>query len=314
MNPSSRYRLLASALAVFGCTRTPPPDAADAGASDVLADDAPADVPASDAGLVGVRPYRKRIPRSYDSSRPTPLVILLHGYGASGMAQDLYFRLGALAEERGFLYAYPDGTVDASGRRFWNATDACCDFAHSGVDDVAYITAIIDDMSARYNVDERRIYLVGHSNGGFMSHRMACELSTRVAAIVSLAGANWLDSSRCKPSSPVAVLQIHGDADTIIAYDGGTTASFGGGPYPGARATVAGWAMRNGCGSALESTGMMLDLVPDIPGAETRVEAHRDCRAGAAELWTIQGGGHVPGLQPSFAATIYDWLSAHPRP
>jgi polyhydroxybutyrate depolymerase len=265
---------------------------------------------AGDAGLVGARPYRSRVPRSYDPARPTPLIVLLHGYGASGMVQDLYFGLGRLVDERGFLYAYPDGTLDATGKRFWNATDACCDFMRTGVDDVAYITAIIDDLSARYNVDPRRVFVVGHSNGGFMANRLACDRASRLAAIVSLAGAAWADRARCPAGSPVAVLQVHGDRDDIVLYEGGV---FGTARYPGAVETVAGWAQRNGCG-ALESTGMMLDIESAIPGAETRVARHTGCAGGAAELWTIQGGGHVPSFQATWPGMVVDWLYAHARP
>ena len=95
----------------------------------------------------------------------------------------------------GFLYAFPDGTRDRLGNRFWNASDACCDLFQSGVDDVAYLTAVIDDMSARFHVDAKRIHLVGHSNGGFMSHRYACDRAERVAAFVSLAGDNYKDAA-----------------------------------------------------------------------------------------------------------------------
>ena len=80
---------------------------------------------------------------------------------------------------------------------------------------------MIDDISTRYNVDPKRIFIVGHSNGAFMSHRLACDLSDRIAAIASLAGAAWNDASKCNPSSQVSVLDVHGDADTVINYGGG---------------------------------------------------------------------------------------------
>ncbi|MEO7094385.1 MAG: alpha/beta fold hydrolase, partial [Polyangiales bacterium] len=201
----------------LGCSSDDPPRPAaedsgalpDEGAADVSNDgatiDGGSDV-ATDGGLVSARPYDAKVPSGYDKTKPTPLVILLHGYGASGAIQEGYFKLGAVADEKTFLLATPDGTLDGSGKRFWDASDACCNFTKTKVDDVAYVAAIIDDMSAKYNVDPKRVYLVGHSNGGFMSHRAACELSPRIAAIVSLAGAQWKNAAKCAPTSPVSIL------------------------------------------------------------------------------------------------------------
>jgi polyhydroxybutyrate depolymerase len=288
----------------------PAPDATPTDAAPTADVAPPEDAARADAGLLAARPYRSRVPRDYDPARPTPLIVLLHGYGASGTVQDLYFGLGRLADARGFLYAYPDGTVDATGKRFWNASTACCDFGQTGVDDVAYLTAVLDDMSARYHVDPQRIFVVGHSNGGFMAHRLACDLSPRIAAIVSLAGAGETEPARCRPSSPVSVLQVHGDADDVVRYEGGI---FDRASYPGAVETVARWAARQDCGP-LEDSGLTLDLDSTLPGAETRVSRHSECPAGAAELWTILGGSHLPSFQPTWPGLVVDWLYAHPKP
>ncbi|HEU5447742.1 MAG TPA: alpha/beta fold hydrolase, partial [Acidimicrobiia bacterium] len=167
----------------------------------------------SSATPTGDRPFGLQVPAGYDARHPAPLVVLLHSYTSNGKAQADYFGLPALADKAGFLLATPDGTRDIMGDRFWNATDACCDWFHSGVDDVAYIDAVIDDIAARHSVDPARVFLVGHSNGAFMSHRYACERADRVAAIVTLAGMQWKDQSQCRPSSPVSVLQVHGRED-----------------------------------------------------------------------------------------------------
>lgn len=312
-------------LALAGCfalgcsSETAPPAATpDAGSTDVVTVTdagvtAKPDVPEAVAALVRARPYQSIVPPQYDPATPMPLVVVLHGYGANGFVQAGYLGLSALARTRGFLLAYPNGTLDTTGRLFWNATDACCDFARTNVDDVAYITAVIDDMSARYRVDARRVFLVGHSNGGFMAHRMACDRPTRIAAFVSLAGAFTNDPMRCTPSAPVAALQVHGTADDVIRYEGGSTV---GGPatmYPSARDTVAAWGRLNRCG-ALAMTSTRLDLETSVMGDETVVSRHESCMGGAAELWAIEGGGHLPTLSATWAASIYDWLSAHPRP
>jgi polyhydroxybutyrate depolymerase len=274
-----------------------------------------ADLATGDASLVAARPYNFRVPTGYDPSLPTPLVILLHGYSANGAGQEGYFKLGPVADSERFLYAFPDGTIDPLGNRFWNATDSCCNFYASPVDDVAYLGAIIDDVSAKYNVDSKRVYLVGHSNGGFMAHRAACDLAPRIAAIVTLAGDNWKDGSRCQAADPVAVLEVHGDADTVIPYNGGPPIVAPQlPPAPSAKDSLARWAALDRCPGGLIATGTALDVDAGLPGAETRIDRYEGCPAGAAELWTIQGGAHVPTLQPTWAAMIYGFLKAHPKP
>ena len=193
--------------------------------------------------LVVERPYTLQVPTGYRPGVPAPLLILLHGYGVNGWTQNVYFGLGDIVDQKGFLYAYPDGTSDPTGQHFWNATDACCNFFGSTVDDVAYVNAIIDDVEKKYDVDRKRIFLVGHSNGAFMSYRLACDLSPRIAAIVGLAGAIWQDAARCQPSEPVSVLAVHGTLDVVVVYNGG---QIFGNTYPGARETVSRWAGMNG--------------------------------------------------------------------
>ena len=99
--------------------------------------------------------------------------------------------------------------------RFWNATEACCNFWNNPVDDVAYFNASVDDASTRYNVDPHRSFVIsfviGHSNGAFMAHRLACEASDRLGGSASLAGAAWIDSDRGQPTEPVAILQVPGN-------------------------------------------------------------------------------------------------------
>jgi polyhydroxybutyrate depolymerase len=266
-------------------------------------------VPAGPIG--GDRPVEVIVPSSYQAGTPMPLVILLHGISVSGILQNAYFRLQPLAESRGFLYAYPDGTVNPEGDRFWNATDACCDFEPSGVDDAGYLRRLVDEIKARYTVDPKRVFFVGHSNGGFMAHRMACDHADTIAAIVSLAGAQYSDLSRCTPASPVAVLQVHGTADNTVAYEGG---QIGRRDYPGAVATAEGWAELDRC-TAAPVAGAPLDLDVTLAGEETTVQIYGDCAPGGhVELWTMEGGRHTPGLTRSFSTAIIDFLFAHPKP
>ena len=251
------------------------------------------------------------VPAGYDSSTPAPLILLLHGYTASGAQQDSYFNLSGLVDDYGFILVAPDGTEEASDRRsrFWNASSSCCNFFGSDADDVAYLTRLIDAVKDAYAIDDTRIALFGHSNGGFMSYRMAHDRSGIISAIASLAGADQSGS----PANPVHVLQIHGTADTVIDYEGGIFR--GGERHPGAREGVETWAAHNGCAVTGLETGT-LDLDQSLDGLETDVTRYTSgCKAGgSAELWTINGGGHGPAVSDHFSRLVVEWLLAHPKP
>ena len=252
-------------------------------------------------------------PTAYEASTPAPLVILLHGYGSNGARHNRYMKFSTLVDDYGFFLVSPDGTEATTERkpRFWNASAACCNFAGSTVDDSGYIMAIIDEMKARYPIDSNRVYLIGHSNGGFMSFRVAREHSDGIAAIVSLAGAA---ASRDVPgpTSPVHILQVHGTDDETILYAGD---EIGGTAYPGAVETVERWARYNNCRAEGSVMDEKLDLDDAVDGAETVVTRFANgCRTGgSAELWTIQDGAHSPDLSERFAPEVLEWLLAHPK-
>src|SRR5262249_41179079 len=146
-------------------------------------------------------------------------------------------------------------------------------------------------VSARYAIDPRRVYVVGFSNGGSMAHRLACEAADRVAAIVSIGGANWKDAGPGRPSGPVAALEGHA-----------------GGDGRSARETVATWARRDGCAGPLGLFGAA------VPGAETTTERYAGCPAGIdVELWTVHGGRHAP-THPAFGELAWRFLEQHPKP
>jgi polyhydroxybutyrate depolymerase len=258
------------------------------------------------------RPSVLVVPSGYDPNTPAPLIVLLHGYGANGPAQDAYMGFSLLANEFGFLLIFPDGLLNPLNQRFWSATDACCNFFASPTDDSAYIRGLIDTVSAQYSVDDRRVFVTGHSNGGFMSYRMACDHADVVAAIASFAGATYDNPASCNPSEPVHVLQIHGTADGTILYGGGSINL----PYPGAVESVETWNAYNGCTNTADSSAPNLDLISSLAGAETSVARYTDgCQTGGSgELWTMQDGAHVPGLTANYARSVVEYLYAHPKP
>ncbi|MFK7926858.1 MAG: PHB depolymerase family esterase [Myxococcota bacterium] len=244
-------------------------------------------------------------PSSYDGSSKLPLVVVLHGYGASGAVQNRFFRMGSRAAEQNMIVLAPDGTTDTNGKQFWNATDACCDFGNTNVDDVGYLLGLINEVEETIPIDPDRIVVIGHSNGGFMSYRLACEAPDRIAAIASLAGANFVTPTDCKATESVSVLQIHGTQDTTIQYGGGD--GFGGfADYPGAEASAGHFAALAGC-DRKEETGLH-DYETVVGGAETRREAWTGCDSESVELWTIEGGSHIPILTDAFHDDALSWL------
>lgn len=259
------------------------------------------------------RPFTVEVPAGYDPSVPAPLLVVLHGYTSSGPAVKEYFNLQSLAEERGFLAVYPDGTVDGRGQPFWNATDACCNFFNVGTGDSGYLMGIVNDVKGRYSVDSKRIYFLGHSNGGFMSYRMACDHADMVAAIVSVAGATFTDTNACQPSEPVSVLQIHGTTDQVISYSGGAIL---GKTFPGASGSASTWAAYNGCATkpVVTAEQFSLDLVVDLPDNDTSVSTYTGCRNGThVVLDSIEGGLHSPAFSADFPEAVLDFLYAHPK-
>ena len=259
------------------------------------------------------RPIEVEVPAGYDPDAAAPLLILLHGYGASGALQEGYLQLAPQANAAGMLYVHPDGTENEVGKRFWNATDACCagPKAATAPNDSAYLAAVIAQVQADYHVDPKRIFLVGHSNGGFMAYRMACDHADVIAAIVSLEGATYADPEDCTPSEPVATLGVHGRSDTTIFYDGG---KLGGAPYPGAEQTAKTWAAYDGCAPTPDDPAPSpRPIVKDLPSAT--VTSYGDCDPGGhVELWSQPEGVHVPNWNSTFARQVIAWLQQHPKP
>ena len=229
-------------------------------------------------------------------------------------------KFSALAEPKGFLYCVPEGTKNKNGAQFWNASEACCDGFDTGVDDSGYLRGLLEAIGARFPLDRKRVFVIGHSNGGFMAYRMACEHPDLIAAIASLMGMTTARPGGCVPSQPVNILHVHGTADSLLYYDGGFGNSFSWptelSPYPGALESVALWAGYNGSADATTDTDASLKLDLAVGSAlDTVVTRYiKSPPGGAVELWSIRGGQHVPMVSPGFATSVVDWLLAHPKP
>lgn len=239
---------------------------------------------------------------------PRPLVLVLHGFGSSGAAIDGYLDWRSVAAKRGVVLAFPNGTV-ATGNRFWNATDNCCDFTGTRVDDSTYLASLVGEIAAHTPIDRTRVYVFGHSNGGFMAYRLACDHADEFAAIVSLAGATFADKAQCAPSKPVSVLSINGTADYIVSIKGGPSFD----PYPSTATSLRYWSSYDGCNpkALLRRTGTLRFLAS---GAATTVFSYRPCPAGVnVDFWRMTGAAHTPVFDSAFGRDVLTWLLRHHR-
>jgi len=256
----------------------------------------------------GSRTAILELPGGHNISHKLPLVVALHGYTGSGSGASNFFDLIDSVHENGHLLLRPDGTISITGQRFWNATDACCNIWGQDVDDVSWLTTLINEAITYHGADPEGVILVGHSNGGFMAHRMACERGYMIRSVISLAGATHYDFNDCPNTGYPNVLQIHGTLDSVISYDGG---SILGNNYPSASQTVFSWANRSGCDLSY-TTVNQLDLISPSGENDTIEYEHLNCSFGnRVSLWEISNGSHSPQIWSSsaddFSATILNW-------
>ncbi len=169
------------------------------------------------------RTYLVNLPTGYDDGNNYSLIIAMHGGGGSGEQFERSSLLSDKANGAGFIVVYPDG-VQGNGvlkARTWNA-GSCCDYARdNNIDDVQFISRLIDKMIADYKINPKKVYATGHSNGGMMSYRLACELANKVAAIAPC-GSTMVVTSPCNASRAVPVLHLHSEKDNNIPYQGGS--------------------------------------------------------------------------------------------
>jgi polyhydroxybutyrate depolymerase len=310
--------LLLASLTAFGCEDSSNEqvndvvDAGDADGADGEVEETvdPTDFPRTPPEELGDERIAKvYTPSDYDRTNSYPLVVMLHGYGANGFLNDLIFKLKPRVDAEQFVLVIPEGTTDESGSQFWNATPQCCNFDDSDVDDVGYLASLVEEARQKIHIDSDRIGFVGHSNGGYMSYRMACEHPEFIDRIAVLAGSTFNDPEDCANPQPVSVLHMHGTDDETIPYPpaedhrpGRTTI--------GAEATVDRWRERASCTGEpdIESTA---DFESALEGEETDVLEWNTCTDDhRVHLWRINGGDHVLGnANQTYSDRLVDWLT-----
>jgi polyhydroxybutyrate depolymerase len=170
------------------------------------------------------RHYKVHIPASYQPQQPTPMVISLHGGGGNMryQATDEYYGMISKSEQAGFIAVFPNGysRLPRGGLATWNAGICCGKARDLNIDDVGFIQRVVEEMQQRANIDPKRIYANGMSNGGMMAYRLACELPNTFKAIAAVAGTDG--TNKCQASKAVSVLHIHALNDERVLFNGGS--------------------------------------------------------------------------------------------
>ncbi len=265
------------------------------------------------------RSYILYVPASVNRSQPVPLVLVFHGGLGNAETAIRMSGFNEVADRNGFIVVYPNGTSRLSDDKLltWNG-GACCAYAQEkNVDDVGFVRALVTELHSLVDVDAKRVYATGMSNGAILSQRLACEAADVFAAVAPVAGT--LNFPACHPSQPISVIEFHGTDDQHIPYGGGV------GPkslvdvdFASVQASVKFWTSSDGCHPQPQTDSF----------ADIRHEVWTGCMGSTSvELYTIIGGGHTwpggvsegPGADRptstiSASQLIWKFFAAHPKP
>lgn len=261
-----------------------------------------------------MRTYKVHVPPSYKGTTPTPLILAFHGGMGDKeyMANDKYYNLISKSDKEGFIVVFPNGASKLRSGKFatWNAGN-CCGYARdNNIDDVGFVKEMINEIQSELNIDRKRIYATGMSNGGMFSYRLACELTDQFKAIAPVAGTE--NCNHCVPSKPISILHIHAKNDTHSLFNGGA------GPdafkdkskvtdFTSVPETISRWVSRNHCNKdpkrVLEKEGAYCDL---YTGCDGNVQVKLCVTETGGHSWP---GGKKPGKKaapPSNAISAVD--------
>ena len=242
------------------------------------------------------RTYVAHVPEGAAAGLPEtlPVLVVLHGAGSNGARMENATGLSSLATADNFIVVYPNGTLaaDIEGQLAWNADGCCGAPRRTNVDDVGFLSAVLDDVQRQFPVDASRVFLAGFSNGGMMSYRLSCELGDRIAGIAVVSGA--FNVADCDRDDTTDVLIVHGTGDLTVPYRGGptnerTAARFGQWNNASVADATQKWIERDGCSRFPQTVidGVVTTATYDECDDETKLE-----------VITIAGGTHVWPLAP----------------
>jgi polyhydroxybutyrate depolymerase len=257
------------------------------------------------------RTYRTYVPPTLPVGRPAPLVVALHGGLGSGAQFEANSGFDALADAEGFIVVYPDGVGSIArpdAARTWNGGYCCGSAVAQGVDDVTFIRLLVAELREAHAIDPARVFAVGHSNGGMMAYRLACEAADVFAAVGVQASSLGVDE--CEPAAPVSLIHIHGTGDRNHPIDGGVGEGVSRVAFHPAIDGVRAVAAANGCPA---------DPVTkvDPANADVSTDTWEPCAGGTAVvLVRVEGashawmGGTATPAQEALVGPAYDRYSS----
>jgi polyhydroxybutyrate depolymerase len=245
-----------------------------------------------------VRSYTVYRPPSLDAKQLVPLVVAIHGYTVDSTEMETSSHFDDQAKQSGFIVVYPQGLNNS-----WNA-GSCC--GHNSSDDVGFIRVLIDRLISGGQVDPKRVFVTGMSNGGAMAHRLACELSDRIAAVASVSGALLTDA--CNPARPISVLEMHGTADSVVPFEGGFTANLG--HFPSTISFMTRWATLDGCASSPTVTQSGITQISTWSGCREGTRVVLEAVTGADHSW-FGPEDALPG-EPNATEVVWDFFNHQP--
>ena len=238
------------------------------------------------------RTYWLNLPPGFDKGNDYPLVIALHGGGGSGQQFETSSKLTEKADAEKFIVVYPDG-VKGDGllqARTWNAGN-CCEYAvEHNINDVKFISTLIDELVAKYKVNAKRVYATGHSNGGMLSYRLAAELSNKIAAIAPNA-TTMVMKQPIAPARAVPILHMHSVLDNNVPYQGGVGDGFTKVHFPPVDSVLNVWSTKNSCATKAQVV---------TNNASYKLTQWTNCNNSVTiQYYLTQDGGHAwPGGLP----------------
>lgn len=241
------------------------------------------------------RTYDLYVPEGIDISKVVPLVLVLHGGGGQGKGMIKLTGFNEVADVHNFIVVYPDG-ID----KHWNDGREINSRINNGkiVDDVLFISKLIDTLKSIYKIDSNQVFVTGISNGGFMSFRLACDIPEKITAIAAVASSMTVEQySNCHPSSTIPVMIISGDQDPLVPFEGGEIGFKllkKRGKVVSVKETVQFWVKNNECKN--EPIISTVDSSIDVDTKAINYLYTGGKKNSRVNYWFIEGGGHTwPG-------------------
>lgn len=235
------------------------------------------------------RSYLVHVPAKYDSQMPSPVILAFHGGGVNASSMIVFSGLNQKSDEEGFIVVYPNGTGRWEKVLTFNGGN-CCGYAMANeIDDVEFTRKVLDDLATSANIDPKRVFATGMSNGGIMAYRLASELSDRIAAIAPVGGP--MGTETCTPKRPVSVIHFHGTNDEFAPFQGGKGKGVSGTDFYSVEHSIQAWIKADGC-----DPEPVITKLPDTAKDGTAVirKTYSSGKGGAeVVLIAIEGGGHT---------------------